>query len=434
MAQGPAGTPSTARPRQTGRKPVASGAHSAIDSARSPQVIIAPADAILGVTEAFKACTNPNKLNLGVGAYRTEEGRPLVLGVVREAERRVLADPRQDKEYIGTGGTPDFCRLSTTLAFGEGSRPLQEGRCATIQGLSGTGSLRVGGKFLAHFYPVKLVLIPSPSWANHKNIFERCGLATQTYRYYKPETRGLDYEGLIADLKDAPEGAVVILHACAHNPTGVDPTPEQWQGVLEVVQQRRLLPFFDSAYQGFASGDLDRDGAAIRLFADAGLELLLAQSYAKNMGLYGERVGALSVISSDAAVSKRVDSQLKATAFGMYLNPPKHGALLVTAILSDPELYAQWKVELKGMADRILSMRQQLFDALQEVGAPGDWSHILKQIGMFSYTGLTKAQVENMTNKWSVFMTMDGRISMAGLSGTKCKYLAEAIKDSVENC
>ncbi|PSC72490.1 aspartate cytoplasmic [Micractinium conductrix] len=393
----------------------------------------APPDAILSASEGFEASTNPNKLNLGVGAYRTEEGKPLVLGVVKEAKRRILADASQDHEYLIMGGIPEFCKLSALLAFGADSKALQEGRAATIQCLSGTGSLRVGGEFLARFYSHKLVLTPTPSWANHKNIFERCGLQTQGYRYYLPATRGLDYEGLIADLQAAPEGAVVILHACAHNPTGVDPTPEQWRGILQAVQSRRLLPFFDSAYQGFASGDLERDAASIRMFADAGLEMLLAQSYAKNMGLYGERVGALTVISSDAA-AKKVESQLMATARAMYSNPPKFGALLVTIILSDPELLAQWKVELKGMADRIHTMRRMLFDALQEVGAPGSWNHVLEQIGMFSYTGLTEAQVENMTTKWSVFMTRDGRISMAGLSGTKCKYLAEAIKDSVENC
>lgn len=395
----------------------------------------APPDAILGITEGFKACNNPNKLNLGVGAYRTEDGKPLVLSAVREAERRLLADPKQDHEYLNMGGLPDFCRLSAQLAFGEGSAVLKEGRNATVQGLSGTGSLRVGGEFLSRFYSrSKVVMIPTPTWANHRFIFEKCGLQVQQYRYFKADTRGLDYEGMVADLKTAPEGAIVILHACAHNPTGVDPTPEQWQGILDAVRSRSLLPFFDSAYQGFASGDLDRDGAAIRLFADAGLEMLLAQSYAKNMGLYGERVGALSVVSTDAAAAKRVESQLKMVARHMYSNPPKHGAAIVAIILSDPELFAQWKVELKGMADRIISMRQQLFDALQQVGCPGDWTHILKQIGMFSYTGLTKAQVENMANKWHVYMTLDGRISMAGLSGAKCGYLAEAIKDSVTTC
>ncbi|EFN51704.1 hypothetical protein CHLNCDRAFT_59799 [Chlorella variabilis] len=404
-------------------------------ASRFLEVPQAPPDAILGISEAFKADNSPQKMNLGVGAYRDEEGKPVVLGAVREAERRVLEDPTENKEYLGMGGIPEFCRLSARMAFGEGSAALREGRNATIQGLSGTGCLRVGGEFLSRFYPgPKIVLIPTPSWANHRAIFERCGMQVQQYRYYKADTRGLDFEGMIEDIKAAPEGAILLLHACAHNPTGVDPTPEQWQGILDAALAKKLLVFFDSAYQGFASGDLDRDGYSIRLFCDAGLELLLAQSFAKNMGLYGERVGALTVIVGDSAAAKKVESQLKITARQMYSNPPRHGASIATRILADPQLYAQWKVELKGMADRILTMRQQLYQALQEVGAPGDWGHILRQIGMFSYTGLTKAQVENMTNKWHVYMTFDGRISMAGLSSSKCGYLAQAMKDSVENC
>lgn len=394
---------------------------------------MAPPDAILGLNEGFRADTDPRKLNLGVGAYRTEEGKPLVLEVVKEAERRLLADPTQNHEYLTQAGLPEFCRLSAQLAFGADSPPLQEGRAVTVQGLSGTGSLRVGGEFLRYFYPrSKLVLIPSPTWANHKSIFERCGLEVKTYRYYKPETRGLDYEGMVADIKAAPEGAVLLLHSCAHNPTGVDPTQEEWRGILQAAQSRGLLPFFDSAYQGFASGDLEADAFSIRLFAAAGGEMMLAQSYAKNLGLYGERVGALTVVTTDPDVKARVESQLKFTVRAMYSNPPKHGAAIVQTVLSDPQLLAQWKVELKGMAGRIHTMRKELYEALQEVGAPGDWSHVIKQIGMFSYTGLTPAQVETMIKKHHVWMTRDGRISMAGLSSSKVQYLAEAIKDAIQ--
>ncbi|KAL6770488.1 AST1 [Auxenochlorella protothecoides x Auxenochlorella symbiontica] len=395
----------------------------------------APADAILGISVAYKNDKNPRALNLGVGAYRTEDGKPLVLEVVREAERRLLDDPKQDKEYLGQAGVPAFCRGSAKLAFGEDSPVLKEGRNATVQGLSGTGSLRVGAEFLAGFYPgVKQVLIPNPSWANHKAIFEAAGLQTAQYRYYKPATRGLDYEGLLEDLGAAPRGAVVLLHACAHNPTGVDPTHEQWAGILDAVRDRGLLPFFDSAYQGFASGDLDGDAASIRMFAEAGLELLLAQSFAKNMGLYGERAGALTVVSADADTSARVESQLKRVIRAMYSNPPRHGAEIVAAILSDPELYALWKAELKGMADRIISMREHLHAALRERGTPGTWDHIQDQIGMFSYTGLTRRQVADcLTAKHHVYMTLDGRISMAGLSPESCKYLAAAIDDAVRN-
>ncbi|KAL3149705.1 hypothetical protein ABBQ38_013535 [Trebouxia sp. C0009 RCD-2024] len=393
----------------------------------------APPDAILGITEAFKADNDSKKLNLGVGAYRTEEGKPLVLPSVKKAEQKVVNDPNANKEYLGIAGNPDFCKLSAKLAFGANSRALKEGRAATVQSLSGTGSLRVGAQFLALHYPLKLIYIPSPTWANHNKIFPLAGIQIRNYRYYKPSTRGLDYEGMCEDLSSAPQGSVVLLHACAHNPTGVDPTPDEWQGILKVVQQRHLLPFFDSAYQGFASGDLEKDATAVRMFTDAGVELLLSQSYAKNMGLYGERIGSLTVITSDPSTTKKVDSQLKAVIRPMYSNPPRHGAAIVTAILSDPELYSQWKVELKGMADRIITMREKLHAALKEVGAPGSWDHIISQIGMFSYTGLTKAQVQHMTKKYHIYMTMDGRISMAGLSGSSCKYLAEAMKDAVEN-
>jgi len=360
----------------------------------------------------------------------------LVLTVVKEAERRLIADDTQDKEYLGITGIPQFCSASAQLAFGSNSAVIKEGRNSTVQCLSGTGSLRIGGEFLARFYKGRTslpgdgtVIIPTPTWANHTSVFERAGLTVQQYRYYKPETRGLDYDGLIEDLNAAPDGAILLLHACAHNPTGVDPTPDQWKGILDVAQKKKMLPFFDSAYQGFASGDLDKDALSIRLFADSGMELLLAQSYAKNMGLYGERVGALTVISKDKEVSGRVMSQLKTTIRSMYSNPPKHGAAIANTVLQDPDLFAQWRVELKAMADRIMTMRTELRSQLEGKGAPGTWSHITDQIGMFSYTGLTQPQVEKLTAKWHVYMTLDGRISMAGLNKEKCAYLADGIKD-----
>ncbi|CAL5221184.1 g3330 [Coccomyxa viridis] len=393
-----------------------------------------PPDAILGVSEAFKKDQSSQKINLGVGAYRTEEGKPLVLNVVKKAEQKIVNDPSENKEYLGITGNPVFNELSAKLAFGENSSVIREKRNATVQALSGTGSLRVGAEFLAQHYPVHTVLLPNPTWANHNKIFPLAGIKdVRKYRYFKPSTKGLDYEGMIEDMQSAPEGSVVVLHACAHNPTGVDPTLEQWRGILKTVQQKHLLPFFDSAYQGFASGDLERDAAAIRLFADAGLELLLAQSYAKNMGLYGERVGAMTVVTKSADVTSRVESQLKQVIRPMFSNPPRHGAAIVVEVLSDPRLYAEWREELKGMAGRIKSMRAQLLQALKDVGAPGTWDHVVNQIGMFSFLGVTKEQVRVMTEKHHVYLTQDGRISMAGLSASKCRYLAEAINDAVRN-
>eukprot|EP00775_Hariotina_reticulata_P011576 gene11576-11720_t len=395
----------------------------------------APADAILGITTAYNADKDMRKINLGVGAYRTEEGKPLVLSAVRQAEQRLVADTSRNKEYLPMGGDAKFCQLSRVLAFGGDCPACAEGRIATVQTLSGTGALRVGAEFLRHHYPVQIIYMPDPTWANHPNIFGKAvGMEVRKYRYFEPNSKGLDFQGLIADLGSAPAGSIVLLHACAHNPTGVDPSREQWQGILQVVKERRLLPFFDSAYQGFASGDLDADAAALRMFTRAGCELLLAQSYAKNMGLYGERVGALSVVSSCPSAAQKVHSQLTAVIRPMYSSPPGHGAAIATMVLSDPQLYALWKQELAGMSARIQQMRQALYEALLEVGAPGNWQHIIKQIGMFSYTGLTRAQCENMTKKWRVYLTMDGRISMAGLSGQRARYLAEAIRDSITCC
>ncbi|GAX81276.1 hypothetical protein CEUSTIGMA_g8708.t1 [Chlamydomonas eustigma] len=390
-------------------------------------------DPILSIGDAWRADPDPNKLNLGVGAYRTEEGKPLVLNVVKKAEQEVLADPSSNKEYLPITGNATFSHLSRELAFGRDSIPVKEQRVVTVQALSGTGSLRVGAEFLAAHYSYKIVYIPDPSWPSHRTIFRNAGMEVRPYRYFDSKSRGLDFEGLMADLSSAPKGSVIVLHSCAHNPTGSDPTPQQWKAILEVVQQRQLLPFFDSAYQGFASGDLDEDAASLRMFSAApGMELLLAQSFAKNMGLYGERVGALSVQCLSKRVATRVEGQLKTVIRPMYSNPPIHGAAIAAKILSDPQLFQEWKVELAGMAGRIKAMRQALYEELQRRKAPGDWTFILRQIGMFSYTGLTREQCEIMTKKHHVYLTMEGRISMAGLGASRAGYLADAIIDAVK--
>ncbi|GER32153.1 eukaryotic translation initiation factor 3subunit L [Striga asiatica] len=370
----------------------------------------APEDPILGVTVAYNKDQSPVKLNLGVGAYRTEEGKPLVLNVVRKAEQIIVNDSSRVKEYLPIVGLADFNKLSAKLILGTD-------RVTTVQCLSGTGSLRVGAY---HLYP-----------ADHIKVFDLAGLSVKTYRYYSPATRGLDFEGLLEDLGSAPEGAVVLLHACAHNPTGVDPTPQQWEQIRRLMRSKALLPFFDSAYQGFASGSLDADAQSVRMFVNDGGECLIAQSYAKNLGLYGERVGALSIVCRTADVASRVESQLKLVIRPMYSNPPIHGASIVATILKDRAMFEEWTIELKAMADRIISMRQQLFDALCERGTPGDWSHIIKQIGMFTFTGLNSEQVAFMTREYHIYMTSDGRISMAGLSSRTVPHLADAIHAAV---
>eukprot|EP00274_Cyanoptyche_gloeocystis_P004624 CAMPEP_0196654420 /NCGR_PEP_ID=MMETSP1086-20130531/4118_1 /TAXON_ID=77921 /ORGANISM="Cyanoptyche gloeocystis , Strain SAG4.97" /LENGTH=405 /DNA_ID=CAMNT_0041986165 /DNA_START=66 /DNA_END=1283 /DNA_ORIENTATION=+ len=397
---------------------------------RFDKVPQAPEDAILGVTIAYNNDKTDTKLNLGVGAYRTEDGKPLVLNVVRKVEEILL---KENHEYLAIDGLPEFRNLTAKLIFGEDSKLLQEGKVATVQSLSGTGALRVGAAFVEKWLPDVSVYLPTPTWGNHMNIFTHARVPHKKYRYFSNSIRGLDLEGMLADLQAAADGSIVLLHACAHNPTGCDPTRDQWQRIADVMKSKGHLPFFDSAYQGFASGDLDHDAWAVRHFADRGFELIVSQSYAKNMGLYGERIGALNIVVNNAEEAEKVRSQLKVLIRPMYSNPPAHGARIVAAVLRDPALRAEWKQELKAMADRIMTMRSSLRDELKRLGTPGDWSHIVSQIGMFSFTGLSEIQVEAMTAKHHVYMTKDGRISMAGLSSRTVPHLAHAIDDVVRN-
>ncbi|RDX79522.1 Aspartate aminotransferase 1 [Mucuna pruriens] len=381
-------------------------------------LVRAPEDPILGVTVAYNKDPSPIKLNLGVGAYRTEDGKPLVLNVVRRVEQQLLNDMSRNKEYLPIVGLAEFNKLSAKLIFGADSPAIQENRVTTVQGLSGTGSLRIGGEFLAKHYHQRTIYLPTPTWGNHPKVFNLAGLSVKTYRYYAPATRGLDFQGLLEDLGSAPSGSIVLLHACAHNPTGVDPTLEQWEQIRQLIRSK-------------AFGSLDADAQPVRLFVADGAELLVAQSYAKNLGLYGERVGALSIVCKSADVASNVESQLKLVIRPMYSNPPIHGASIVAAVLKDRDLFNEWTIELKGMADRIINMRQQLFDALNSRGTPGDWSHIIKQIGMFTFTGLNAEQVSFMTKEYHIYMTSDGRISMAGLSSRTIPHLADAIHAAV---
>ncbi|KAL6834424.1 pyridoxal phosphate-dependent transferase [Trichoderma camerunense] len=384
-----------------------------------------PPDAILGITEAFKADKFEKKINLGVGAYRDDAGKPYVLPSVREAEKKII-DEKLNKEYAGITGVPEFPPLAAKLAYGPNQDVLD--RVAISQTISGTGALRLGAAFLQRWYSGdKKIFIPNPSWANHKAVFSDAGLKVETYRYYNKETIGLDFEGLVADLKAAPLGSVFLFHACAHNPTGVDPTPEQWKEISKVVKEQNHFAFFDMAYQGFASGDTDRDAFAVRYFVEQGHDIALCQSFAKNMGLYGERVGAFSLTTADAAEKKKVDSQLKILIRPLYSNPPIHGARIASEVLSNPKLYKQWLGEVKEMADRIITMRALLKENLEKLGSKHDWSHITSQIGMFAYTGLNAEEMEKLAKEYSVYATKDGRISVAGITTANVGRLAEAI-------
>jgi len=386
-----------------------------------------PEDPILGVTVAFNKDTNSNKMNLGVGAYRDDAGKPFVLDSVRTAEKKIL-DQKLDHEYLPIVGLAAFNKAAAQLALGNDSAHIKEKRIATVQTISGTGALRVAAEFINRFLPGKDVYFPDPTWGNHPVIFKDAGVKSiKTYRYYDPKTVGLDAKGLLEDLKAATSGSVIVLHACAHNPTGVDPNLDQWKQISQVCKEKNHFVLFDCAYQGFASGDPEKDVAAVRHFIQDGHNIGLCQSFAKNFGLYGQRVGAFSLLTETPAEAEAVESQLKILIRPMYSNPPLHGARIVSSILNDAELNAQWRKEVKGMADRIITMRQRLVQHLKELGSKKDWSHITNQIGMFCYSGLTPDQVDKIVNEYHVYLLKSGRISMAGISSNNVKYFAEAL-------
>ncbi|PWN52626.1 putative aspartate aminotransferase mitochondrial precursor [Violaceomyces palustris] len=393
-----------------------------------------PPDAILGVTEAFKRDQDPRKINLGVGAYRDENGKPYVLPSVRKAEELVI-NAKGDKEYLPITGLADFTKNAAILAYGKDSVPVKENRVAITQSISGTGALRIGGAFLQRHYPhSKTIYLPTPSWGNHTPIFRDSGLEVKQYRYYDKKTVGLDFKGLVEDLKAAPSKSIVLLHACAHNPTGVDPTNEQWKEISDIVKEKEHFPFFDMAYQGFASGDTDRDAFAVRYFVEQGHQIALSQSFAKNMGLYGERVGAFSLVCADPDEKARVDSQVKIIVRPLYSNPPVHGAKIAGTILSDPELYQQWLGEVKGMADRINGMRSSLKDLLvKDLNSKLNWDHITNQIGMFAFLGISPEQVAKLCQEHHVYLTADGRISVAGITPHNVQHLAESLHKVTSN-
>jgi len=387
-----------------------------------------PDDPILGVTEAFKKDTHEKKMNLGVGAYRDDNNKPHILPSVKAAEKKIM-DSNLDHEYLPIIGLADFNKAAISLALGKDHPYLKEKKYTTIQTLSGTGALRVGAAFLGRFLPNSTVYLPTPTWGNHNPIFLDSGCKIASYRYYNPSNFGLDIDGLLADIKAAPEGSVILLHACAHNPTGVDPNIEQWRQISRACKERNHFVFFDCAYQGFASGDPEKDVAAVRLFIEDGHEIALCQSFAKNFGLYGERIGAFSLLASSPTEAQYIESQLKILVRPMYSNPPIYGARLVSTILNDPALTEQWRVDVKGMADRIITMRHELVKNLKQLGSTKDWSHIINQIGMFCFSGLTPEQVDKITKEWHVYLTRNGRISMAGITSHNVKYLAQAIHD-----
>ncbi|XP_046667734.1 aspartate aminotransferase, cytoplasmic [Homalodisca vitripennis] len=392
----------------------------------------APPIEVFALNKSCLEDTNPNKVNLGVGAYRTDEGKPWVLPVVRKMEAKLAADDTLNKEYLPVLGLEAAATAATTMLLGADSKPLVEGRAFGVQTLSGTGALRVAAEFLARHLKYSVFYYSRPSWENHGLVFYNGGFTDgRDYRYWDEKNRTIDWAGMKEDLQNAPENSVIILHACAHNPTGCDPTEEQWAAIADIVQERKLFPLFDSAYQGFASGDLEKDSYAVRYFVSRGFELLCCQSFAKNFGLYNERIGNLTFVVHDQKVVAPMKSQVTLIVRGMYSNPPSHGARIVAGVLNDPELFEEWKGCIKTMSGRILEMRQALRDRLEKLGTPGTWEHITRQIGMFSYTGLNQRQVEHLVNHYHIYLLKSGRINMCGLTTKNIDYVAQSIHETV---
>jgi len=394
------------------------------------QVPLAPSDPILGITEAYVADPNPKKVNLGVGVYYDDAGKVPLLECVRraESERLKAAPPRN---YLPIDGLAAYDRAVQELVFGSEFAAVQEQRIVTVQAIGGTGGLKIGADFLRQITPRSEVWISDPSWENHRQLFEAAGFTVRSYPYYDPKTHGLDFPGMCNALNALPAGAIVVLHACCHNPTGVDLSADNWSEVLAIVQRRGLIPFLDLAYQGFGDG-LDPDALAARLFAGAMTPVFLSTSFSKSFSLYGERVGAFSLVTASPEEAARVLSQLKRIVRTNYSNPPGHGSQLVTAVLNSPELRAQWEQELGGMRDRIKRMRLELVSKIKQRAPRADFGFILAQRGMFSYSGLTKEQVQRLRREYSIYAIETGRICVAALNSGNIDYVAEAIAKVIQ--
>jgi len=386
---------------------------------------MAPKDPILGVTETFNADKNPHKVNLGVGIYYDDNGKVPLLECVRRAEMQ-LAEKSAPRGYLPIDGLPAYDRAVRELVFGADSAALKEDRVITVQTLGGTGGLKIGADFLRRLLPQSEIWISDPSWENHRALFENAGFTVNTYPYYDAASHGVNFNGMMQTLKALPAGSIVVLHACCHNPTGVDLSTAQWTEVIDVVVSRGLMPFVDIAYQGFGDG-IDADGEVVRRFARAGCPVFVSNSFSKSFSLYGERVGALSVVASDSAEAARVLSQIKRTVRTNYSNPPTHGGQIVATVLTSPELRALWEKELGQMRSRIREMRRQLVEKLGERLPKSDFGFVTRQRGMFSYSGLSKAAVDRLRDEFSVYAIDTGRICVAALNSHNIDHVAEAI-------
>lgn len=394
---------------------------------RSPfsEVPLAPADPILGLTDAFNTDTNPNKVNLGVGVYQDGTGKVPVLQVVREAEK-IWYEKEDSKSYLPIDGAPAFRKEVQALLLGADSPIIAQGRAVTAQALGGTGALKIGADFLRRFLPNEEIYISKPSWENHRALFESAGFEVKEYTYYSPEKFGLDFEAMRADLTSLPNGSIVLLHTCCHNPTGSDPTPEQWQEIVEISKSKGFVPFLDFAYQGFGA-EIHEDALPVRLFADANIPFLISSSFSKSFSLYRERVGAFTIVTADADEAKRVTSQVKRVIRTNYSNPSSHGAQVVALVLSDATLRKKWEAELTEMRERIQKMRTLFVERLNGLGVKRDFSFIKEQNGMFSYSGIQLDAVRRLRSEFGIYIVDSGRICLAAMNEKNIGPICDAI-------
>ncbi|MCT2388544.1 amino acid aminotransferase [Erwinia pyrifoliae] len=388
-------------------------------------IAAAPADPILGLADLFRSDERPDKINLGIGVYKDETGKTPVLSSVKKAEQYLLEN-ETTKNYLSIDGIADFARCTQELLFGAASPVIASQRARTAQTPGGTGALRIAADFIATQTSAKRVWVSNPSWPNHQNVFTAAGLDVCEYDYYDAASHSLDFDGMLQSLNAAGAGDIVLFHGCCHNPTGIDPTAEQWAQLARLSLAKGWLPLFDFAYQGFARG-LEQDAEGLRAFAASHQELIVCSSYSKNFGLYNERVGAFTLVAGDAAVVNTAFSQVKATIRANYSNPPAHGAAVVATILGNSDLRAQWEQELTNMRERIQLMRQLFVKTLEEKGAKGDFGFIIAQNGMFSFSGLTKDQVLRLREEFGVYAVNSGRVNVAGMTADNMAPLCEAI-------
>ncbi|KAJ5093090.1 hypothetical protein N7456_008951, partial [Penicillium angulare] len=395
-------------------------------------------DPLYRLMREYREDTHEKKIDLGIGAYRDENGKPWVLPVVKKAESRLHDNPDSNHEYLPIRGLDSFLIAAQRLILGNESQAIHEKRICSFQTVSGTGAVHLGAGFISRFHSGSVkpkAFISDPTWPNHYQIFTQSGFEVEKYPYYSASSKGVDIEKMLDCLRSAPRGSTVVLQGCAHNPTGMDPSKEQWERIADIVKERGHFPFFDCAYQGFASGDLEQDAWACRYFIEKEFECCIAQSFAKNLGLYGERVGAFHFIcgpGSDATeLVTRIGSQLAIMQRAEISNPPAYGAHVASCVLNDADLFTQWETELKIMSGRLTAMRQEIQSQLEARGTPGDWGFLSTQIGMFSYTGLSPRQILELKEKWHIYMTGNGRISVAGLNPGNIQYFIDAVDDVV---